>query len=410
MLSGYRIALVEDDEFMGASIQQRLELEGAEVIWLKQAARAVGALRTPRARIDAVVCDIRLPDGNGEALFETLCETATPPPFLFITGHGGIEQAVRLMHAGAADYVCKPFEMSVFLERLVMLLAPVAGNGLPPILGISPIARRVEEQARLAAQTDRAVLIRGGSGTGKEQLARRIHELSDRSAAPFVAINVAREHDLETSISGAMRGTGEGIFFLHALDRLPPASVGSLLEAIDRGFAGRIVASCGLDPEEESQHGSERAELFYRLNFLEIPLPPLGGRTEDALWLALQAFPDMNARRTKPLLGLGSLCEQAIRAHDWPGGGREVKMRLSKGVQSATGTYLQPSDIFPERLAHGGHFMSLAEVRAAAERRQIIDALDHTGHKLARTAELLGISRTTLWDKMQKLGLSETPE
>ena len=97
MLKGRRVALIEDDEIMGASIAQRLEVEGAEVLWLKLAQRAIGALRTPRAPIDAVVCDIRLPDGTGEEVFMTLCQTIIPPPFLFITGQGGIDQAVRLV-------------------------------------------------------------------------------------------------------------------------------------------------------------------------------------------------------------------------------------------------------------------------------------------------------------------------
>ncbi len=142
MLRGYNILLVEDDEIMGASLVQRLTLEGAGVSWHKQTGRALGAIRTPRAPIDAVICDIRLPDGTGEDLYTTLCETTVPPPFLFITGHGGVDQAVRLIKAGAADYVSKPFEMAVFLDRLAMLLSRQPRQEMPPVLGISPAARR----------------------------------------------------------------------------------------------------------------------------------------------------------------------------------------------------------------------------------------------------------------------------
>src|SRR5690554_5110838 len=122
MLKDRYIVLVEDDEIMGGSLLQRLELEGAQVLWLKQIVRALGAIRTPKKPIDAVICDIGLPDGSGEDLFSTLLRTGTPPPFLFITGQGGIGQAVRLIKSGAADYVTKPFEMSVFLERLSLLV------------------------------------------------------------------------------------------------------------------------------------------------------------------------------------------------------------------------------------------------------------------------------------------------
>lgn len=188
MLKGRRIALIEDDEIMGASIDHRLRLEGADVVWIKLMQRAIGALRTPRAPIDAVVCDIRLPDGTGEELFATLCRTTTPPPFLFITGQGGIDQAVRLLQAGAADYIPKPFEMGQFLDRLSHLLRP-KGVALSEPFGTSPAARRIGELVAQAASSDRPVLIRGAAGTGKALVARRIHAQSERSLAPGSVAN-----------------------------------------------------------------------------------------------------------------------------------------------------------------------------------------------------------------------------
>ena len=164
MLKGRRIVLVEDDEIMGASIAQRLDLEGADVHWVKQVVRAIPAVRTPRAPVDAVICDIRLPDGTGEEVFERLCRTMTPPPFLFITGQGGVEQAVRLMQAGAADYVTKPFDIGVFLERLELLMRPRESVRMPPVLGISAAARRIDGLASAAAAADHPVLILGASG------------------------------------------------------------------------------------------------------------------------------------------------------------------------------------------------------------------------------------------------------
>lgn len=408
MLKGFRIAVVEDDEFMGSSLTQRLELEGADVVWLRQITRALGALRTPPRPIDAVICDIKLPDGTGEELYTRLCETASPPPFLFVTGHGGIEQAVRLMRAGAADYVTKPFDISVLLERLANLLAGGAQDAeFPVLLGVSPAARRVEDLITEAASMDRPVLILGGPGTGKSLVARRIHERSDRRAAPFVAVNIAREPNAAAALfeaEGALAETAEGTLYLHAIERLDDGAVLRLMASLESAdFAGRFIAGSGAELVAERDGERSTAELFYRLDAFEIPIPPLAERPEDAVWLMERMFPAMNARRDRPLDRISSLAEEAVRSHSWPGGGRELRARLSQGVAAAAGPALQPADIFPERIAEGALPGSLAEARRAAERKHIIEVLDRSGGQISEAARLLKISRTTLWEKMQKL-------
>ncbi len=405
MLTGYRIALVEDDEFMGLSLVQRLELEGAEVLWLRQVVRAVGALRTPRAPIDAVICDIRLPDGSGEALYETLLRTSIPPPFLFITGHGGIEQAVRLIQAGATDYITKPFDMAVFLERLTLLLAKLPPADLPPVLGISPAARRVDELAVQMATQDNALMIRGGPGTGKGLVARRIHALSERCAAPFITVNLAREPDAGAALlgpDGAVSRVGEGVLYLHAVERLDEALQVRLLAALESGFRGRVIAAHGAGAE------GVLSEFSFRLGMAELAIPPLASRPEDAVWLMAQMFDALNARRDSPLSGINRLTEEAVRTHDWPGGGRELRARLARGVASAREGLLQPLDLFPEHLVQPSALSTLAQARETAERSQIIKALDMAQGQMGQAAKLLGISRTTLWEKMQKLGIRRT--
>lgn len=408
MLNGFRIALIEDDDIMGRSLVQRLELEGASVVWMRHISRAIGALRTPRAPIDAVICDIRLPDGSGEDLFYRLHETTSPPPFLFVTGHGGIEQAVRLMRAGAADYVTKPFDMPVLLDRLVMLLRQAPQDAFPPLLGVSAAARKVETLARNAAHSNRNTLIIGGPGTGKGLIARRIHEQSDQRAAPFVAVNLAREPDAATALFGAgatLEQVGQGILYLNALSLLAPDAQHRLIKAQEAGFSGRIIASCGHEISEIRARGGMAAELLYRLDMLEIPISPLKERPEDALWLMAQLFEQMNARRPQALDGVSRLSEDAVRAHDWAGGGRELRSRLAQGVATASGPLLQPGDLFPERVAGRANPVTLAEARETAEKRFIIEALEQCDGQIGKAATALKVSRTTLWDKMQKYGI-----
>ena len=413
MLRNRYIVLVEDEEIMGGSLLQRLELEGAQVLWLKQMGRALGAIRTPKHPIDAVICDIGLPDGSGEELFATLARTGTPPPFLFITGQGGIGQAVRLIKSGAADYVTKPFDMAVFLERLSLLVGPHAKpfteNDFPPLMGGSPAARKIETLIVRAAADPSPVLIRGGPGTGKDLVARRVHDLSDRSAAPFVTVNLAREADANVVLFAPGCGfdaMGEGTLFINAVSRMTVQVQSTLLERLDQGFDGRLIAACGNDLEALIAENRFSSELFYRLAQTEIPIPPLANRPDDAVWLLQQLFQKLAPRHAPGIEGISALCEQAARGHDWPGGGRELRARLLRGLAMATGPLLHPSDLFPERLAAPDELMSLAQARDAAEKAQIIAALDRTGGQIGEAAKLLRIARTTLWEKMQKLGLS----
>ena len=134
-------------------------------------------------------------------------------------------------------------------------------------------------------------------------------------------------------------------------------------------------------------------------------MPPLSQRPEDAVWLAGQMFQSLNQRRRAPLRGISDLALSAIRDHDWPGNGRELRSRLLRAMEAAEGEWVFPSDLFPELNEEDRDVQSLSEARAVAERRQIIKALGRTGGQVAEAARLLKVSRTTLWEKMHKLGL-----
>lgn len=403
MIAGRCIVLVEDDEIMGASLVQRLTLEGAEVQWHRQIARALPAIRTPRKTIDAVICDIRLPDGTGEDLYDTLTRYGTPPPFLFITGQGGIDQAVRLIRSGAADYITKPFDISRFLERLAIVMRPGSDLEMPPETGISVAARRVDRQIAEAARRDAHLLIRGGRGLGKARLARRVHDQSDRRAAPFVTQDALRQSVDHHAIDMAAREVSEGTLLIIGIGRLPPLAQDSLMQML-RGGPFRLIATAGMGIEDRIAAGGFRADLFHLLQSHEIVIPPLADRPEDAVWLAVRLFAGLNARRAAPLTGLAASTEDAIRAHDWPGNGRELRARLMHAVEQAEEAKVLPSDLFPERAGQGA-IRPLAAVRDAAERAQIVAALERTQGQVAEAAKLLQVSRTTLWEKMQKLGL-----
>ena len=401
MLEGRRIVLVEDDEIMGASLMQRLTLEGAEVQWHRQIARALPAIRTPRKVLDAVICDIRLPDGTGEELYDTLTRTGHPPPFLFITGQGGIDQAVRLIRSGAADYITKPFEMGTFLKRLATIIRPRPDQDMPPETGITLAAREVDRQVAEAARRETALLIRGAAGLGKLRLARRVHDLSDRKAAPMVVCNALRDTVGANDIAHALAGIGEGSLVILGIGRLDAAAQDALMAALSAPRF-RLIATTGASADEDTT--LLRADLKFLLRSHEIVVPPLVDRAEDAVWLAMQLFPAFNARRETPLSGLAATAEEAILSHDWPGNGRELRARLMRAVEAATGDLVLTSDLFPEHAANAP-LRSLAEVRDSAERAQIIAALDRSGGQVGEAAKLLRVSRTTLWEKMQKLGL-----
>ena len=404
MLTGRYLVLIEDDTLMGNSLLQRLELEGAEVTWVKQAVRGISAVRTPRRHVDAVICDIRLPDGTGEEIFNTVSRSVAPPPFLFITGQGEIDQAVRLLRAGGADYVTKPFDMQAFLGRLAQILRPDPGTVLPAQSGISPLARQVDAQAAEFARHDWPVLIRGARGLGKARIAKRIHDLSERRSAPFIAVHPYRENVPADALAGALETVADGTLFINGVGRLDGAGQNRLMEALAQA-PFRLIASCGTRIEEKAEAGRFRTDLLYALVANEIVVPPLSQRGEDAVWLAGQMFEALNHRREVPLRGISELALTAIRDHDWPGNGRELRSRLLRAMDAATGDWVFPADVFPDLNQAGAQVQSLSQARDIAERRQIIRALERTGGQIAEAARLLKVSRTTLWEKMQKLDL-----
>ncbi len=441
---GCRIGVIEDDPVMGASLLQRLQLEGCDVDWWTSGREAIVSLQGRQH--DLVICDIRLPDIGGEMLFQDMVREENAPPFLFITAYGEIDQAVALMRAGAGDYLTKPFAMDVFLDRVKTLLLrrdtadQGGGDQKECPLGSSPAMLAVEQLLRRVAPLDSALLLSGETGAGKEVCAHFVHRISPAAEQPFMAVNCAAipSELLESELFGHEKGAFSGaharhlgyaeraragVLFLDEIADLPLALQGKLLRLLqDRcfnrvggerpvPFDARLICASNRDLEDEVRQGRFREDLFFRINVIPVTVPPLRDRPADIAALLNRFASELSQAMGRAAIGVSALAEEAALAHDWPGNVRELRNRVERAVALARGTRLMPGDLFPEieqdQAGAAAGIETLAQVRDAAERRQIQRALRLTDRQVMKAAELLGVSRTTLWEKMRRLKIAD---
>ncbi len=253
------IGIVEDDPIMGESLVQRLRLEGYETRWWQSGEAALASLREITCHV--LVCDIRLPDLSGEQLFRRLLPNLGTTPVIFITAFGEIEQAVRLMQAGANDYITKPFEIDALLARIALFCAREvsAGSDAPgrQALSGSPAMRPVQSELLAVVDKSEPVLLLGETGVGKEIAARQLHDASERRDLPFVIVNCATipNERADSVIFGHERGAipgsraaliglveqaGAGTLFLDEISALPLLVQGKLLRLLDDGHFNRL--------------------------------------------------------------------------------------------------------------------------------------------------------------------------
>jgi len=440
ILEGVRtVAVVEDDPVLGPSLVQRFAVEGLTAQWWRSGGEALAGFS--RHRPSVVICDIRLPDIDGETLFAKSAQLVAGVPFLFITGYGELEQAVRLVRAGAVDYIAKPFPVDELVDKVRSLLA----SELPPgegRLGASPQMQRIEALLRRIAAIDSHVLFLGESGVGKEVCARFLHARSPRASAPFVAVNCAAipselvESELFGHEKGAFTGAygrhigyaeraAGGFLFLDEIGDLPLAAQAKLLRLVqDRAFCrvggerplpftARLVCATNRDLEGDVRSGRFREDLWYRINVIPVTVPPLRERHEDILPLLHHYVREFAERFGSPARGVTTAAEEFALEWPWPGNVRELVNRVERAVALADSPQIGIEDLFPERVSTpaeagaGERLLSLSEARDAAEKRHIERALARTGGRMSETARLLGISRTTLWEKMRRHGIVE---
>ena len=432
------VLIIEDDRVLGGAVVQRLKLEGMEVRWAETCAQAVAELR--RSRPDFVLADIRLPDGSGEALYRETMPHLGSTPIVFATAFADIEQAVRLVRAGADDYLTKPYDVDALVDRLRPLAAAKAAVSAPASsvvqsqpFGLSPATASVAADLQRVAATDLPVLLLGETGAGKEVAARMLHQGSPRAALPFLPVNCgAIVHELmESQFFGHERGAftgataahrgffeeaGSGTLFLDEIGELDVRLQAALLRVLNDGtfrrvggrqdlrFSGRIIAATNADLAALVASKAFREDLYYRLAVVEIRLPPLRRRPQEIVILS-QGFAHEAAQRTgRPPPTFSEAAVAALLAHDWPGNVRELRNRIERAVALADSPELADTDFFPERRLDLSQPASLATARERAELEQIERAMTVAGGRVSEAARQLGISRTTLWKLRKKQG------
>jgi DNA-binding NtrC family response regulator len=443
-----RILVVDDDRAFRLSTAELLRQDGYDVVPASTSGEAAEALENGRFHL--MLLDLRMPGLDGLELVEVLRKRGEGVPILMITGFGSIETAVRSLHTGVDDFLAKPVDPDVLSARVADILERRPGPGatderVPGMIGRSPAMRGVFEGIHRVAPTDATVLVTGETGTGKELVARAVHDLSERSGRPFIPVNCASlaegvlESELFGHVKGAFTGAVEnrrGLFaaadggtllldevgdmslrlqqrLLRVLQEKEVTPVGAV-EPIP--VDARVIAATHRDLKAEVDQGRFRDDLFYRLNVFRIHLPPLRERPGDIPLLIEAALDRVRGRLpddARP--SCSPFAVRLLRSYDWPGNVREIMAVLESAVIRAGGGRVEAQHLPPEIRGSDGnadvgsgedHDRYSASVPPEEEEAAIRAALEETGGVRSRAAELLGMSRTTLWRKMKEYGVA----
>ena len=445
------ILLVEDEPSLRITLADTFADNGYQVTVAPNLAVARAVLADCEPQV--IICDLRLPDGDGMELLREV-KAATPSvPFLILTAFGTVNGAVEAMRAGADEYLTKPFEESqllaavgrhVELRRLRQRVRELEEGGQRPI-GDAPSFRAAMELAATVADSDVTVLLQGETGTGKEVLARFIHDTSRRRDEPFVAVNCAAlpEALLESELFGHEKGAftgairqhrgrfelaGAGTLLLDEVAEMSPAVQAKLLRVLqEQTFErlggskpihskARVIAATRRDLAAEMAAGRFRDDLYYRLKVVPITIPPLRERPGDVILLADHFAARAGEQRGEPLRFAPEALDCLAR-YPWPGNVRELEhlvRRLAAVVRDTVITsddlpdeYRGSSRTGPAAPAEIELTGTLAEMMEAYERRILEHLLARCDGHRGKIAELLGITRKNLWEKLKRHGLGE---
>jgi DNA-binding NtrC family response regulator len=453
--------LVDDDRHVLESMADWLRDHGLQVDTATGYADALGKIAD--RPFDLVLSDIRLGDGDGFDLLEQTLRRRPETQVLLLTGYGTADSAIEAIRAGAFDYLTKPLiddELLMAIERALSQRQVLAENsqlkaeldrkhGMGHIIGSDPRMRRVFDMIESIADTRATVLVTGESGTGKSMIARAIHHRSDRRGGPFVevACGALPENLLESELFGHVAGaftgaTGNkmgkflqadgGTIFLDEIGTATPALQVKLLRVLQElafeAVGGsethrvdvRVVLATNEDLAKNVAEGKFRQDLYYRVNVINIELPPLRNRPSDVPLLAQRFLEEVRDDANRPnVTGFSEEAIVAMQRHAWRGNVRELQNVVERAVLLGKGPVLQVYDLPPDfRLATGGAngdplgFVgkTLKEALEGPERQIILGVLEGNGWNRNVTADQLGINRTTLYKKMKRLGLEDRAE
>jgi len=449
-----RVLVVEDETYVRDSLAEILREKGYEVVESGSVGEAMRVVA--HAPVDVVLTDFRLPGADGLELVRQVQAGAWDLPVVVLTGQGTIASAVECLKNGASDYLLKPADpeaLEIALERAmtgralrreVQYLRAATGEVQP--LGESPAWRRALEMIDAAALTDSVVLLRGESGTGKDLLARRLHQRSRRGSGPYIRVNGgAVPLELwESEFFGHRRGsfTGasadregwfqlahRGTLFLDEVGAIPSPAQPKLLRAIQDGefhrlgeqqptrVDVRIVAATNADLETDIKDGRFRADLYYRLNVLQIRVPPLRERGDDVELLARAFVSEVASRLGRPAPDLDAATVDRLRAYSWPGNVRELRSVIERALVLHPDRGLAALDLAPEPVdaaVSGGSNagtppapddLALRENLNRLERSLLVEAHRRAHGVRREAARLLGIDARNLAYYCRKHGL-----
>lgn len=444
-----KLLIVEDDP--GLQSQLRWSFEDYEVSVAEDRESAIAQLR--RTEPAVVTLDLGLPPdpggvSEGFATLETILSLAPGTKVIVVTGHNDRNNAVRAIGMGAYDFYEKPIDpdlLSLVVERATRLYnleqenrrlaTSMSSSPLEGIIAASPQMLRVCRTVEKLAPTDVSTLILGESGTGKEAIVKALHSLSARAERRLVAINCAAipENLLESELFGYEKGaftgatrttpgkieTAEGgVLFLDEVGDLPLALQAKLLrflqERVIERVGGRreipvdvrVVCATHRDLRQMIAEQTFREDLYYRINEATINIPPLRERDGDVVLLARWFLQRFATQLKRPVKGFSQRALEVLEAYDWPGNVRELENRIKRAVIMADGAQVTEQDLELETQETEQEPFNLREVREQAEYRAVLRALSFSENNVSHTAEMLGITRPTLYNLLKKYNIT----
>ncbi|CAN5292541.1 sigma-54 dependent transcriptional regulator [soil metagenome] len=450
------ILIVDDEEDTALLLRDSLRKRGFEVDSVTSGQAALEHLRMTPA--DVVVTDVQMAGMTGIELTHELRSRHPDLLPIVLTGQGGLETAIAAIRAGAYDFITKPVKidaLAISVSRAVehlslkrevkRLRTENRDSAIDGIAGSSPAIRETIELVRRVSDSDATVLVTGESGTGKELVARALHNLSPRRDQPFVAVNCAAmpAHLLESELFGHVRGAftdakrsraglfvqaGAGTIFLDEIGEMPIEMQVKLLRVLQERkvrpvggdeevpFEARVITATNRDLETEVEEKRFREDLFYRINVVAIPVPPLRARAGDILLLAQFFLKRIAGRTSKPVQGISGPAARLLMDYDWPGNVRELENCMERAVALCRLDEITVDDLPSKIQEHQsskivittespGELITLHEM----ERRYVRQVLTAVGGNKTHAARILGIDRRSLYRRLEEPRAGDAP-